>query len=283
MQPIYKGSKKPKPDPASYRGIYFNSALAKLFEGIIIKRLTQYTEQHSTFTDNQLGTRSNCQIHDAIYSIISIIQHNFFAKGQPTYIAFLDFATAFPSVFREGILSTMHERNIVGKTWRALRLRFNIVEIRVLHPKIRQSSEVKILQGLPEGSRLSPTLFGIVVADLIHELQHWFPNATITHNGNIVWIGRIPYVDDLCLISTNAQELQEMIHVCQTWSEKARMQINADKSKIMAFHETAQQKNAHQKPMKKGGQIIYHAPFHLLSSFPHRDPIACAQVKVLPF
>jgi len=62
-------------------------------------------------------------------------------------------------------------------------------------------------------------------------------------------------VDDLCLISTNAQELQEMIHVCQTWSEKARMQINADKSKIMAFHrdETAQQKNARQKPMKKGG------------------------------
>jgi len=164
----------------------------------------------------------------------------------------------------------MHERNIVGKMWHALRLRFNIVKIRVLHPKIRQSSEVEILTGLPEGSRLSPTLFGIVVADLIHELQHRFPNATITHNGNSVWIGGILYVDDLCLISTNAQELQEMIHVCQTWSEKARMQINADKSKIMAFHETAQQKNARQKPMKKGGQIICPAPFHLLSSFPDK-------------
>jgi len=77
-------------------------------------------------------------------------------------------------------------------------------------------------------------------------------------------------VDDLCLISTNAQELQEMIHVCQTWSEKARMQINAEKSKIMAFHETAQQKNARQKPMKKGGQTIYPAPFQLLSSFPDK-------------
>jgi len=61
-------------------------------------------------------------------------------------------------------------------------------------------------------------------------------------------------VDDLGLISTNAQELQDMIHVCQTWSEKARMQINADKSKIMAFHETAQQKNTRKKPTKKGGQ-----------------------------
>ena len=107
---------------------------------------------------------------------------------------------------------------------------------------------------------------------MIHELQLRFPNATITHNGNSVWIGGILYVDDLCLISTNAQELQEIIHVCQTWSDKARIEINADKSKIMAFHGTAKQKNALQKPMKKAGQIIYPAqfhpaPFHLLSSF----------------
>jgi len=72
----------------------------------------------------------------------------------------------------------------------------------VFHPKIRQSSEVEILRGLPEGSRLSPTLFGIVVADLIHKLQRRFPNATITHNGNSVWIGGILYVDDLCLRTT---------------------------------------------------------------------------------
>jgi len=144
MQPIYKGGNKLQSDPASYRGIYLCSALAKLLEGIINKRLTQYTEQRSTtLTDNQLGTRSNRQIHDTIYSIIAIMQHNFFANGQPTYVAFLDFFTSFPSVFREGLLCTMRERIIVGKTWHALRYRFNIVKIRVLHPKIRQRSEVK--------------------------------------------------------------------------------------------------------------------------------------------
>jgi len=149
--------------------------------------------------------------------------------------------------------------------WHALRHRFNI-KTRVLHPKIRQSSEIEILGGLPEGSRLSPTLCGIVVADLIHELQQQFPQDTITHNG--VWIRGILYVDDLCLISTNAQELQDMIHVCQTWSKKARMQISADKSKIMA--KTAQQKNTRTKPTKKGGQNVHPAPFNLLLSFPDK-------------
>jgi len=82
----------------------------------------------------------------------------------------------------------MHERNIVGKMWHTLRLRFNIVKIRVLHPKIRQSSELEILRGL------SPTLFGIVVAHLIHELQRRFPLATVTHNGSSVWIGGIDLI-----------------------------------------------------------------------------------------
>ena len=48
------------------------------------------------------------------------------------------------------------------------------------------------------------------------------------------------------------------------------MQINADKLKIMAFHETGQQQNARHKPMKKGGQNLYPAPFHLRSSFPDK-------------
>jgi len=104
--------------------------------------------------------------------------------------------------------------------WKHLRERFQIVKVRALHPRISKNSSVAILRGVPEGSRLSPTLFGIFVADLIHELRKKFPNATITHNGGIRWIGGILYVDDLCLISTDAHELQIMLNTCQTWSER---------------------------------------------------------------
>ncbi len=76
MQPIYKGGNKLKTDPASYRGIYLSSALAKLFEGLLLHRLTQYTEAHDTLTPNQLGTRPGRQTHDAIYSLLAIIQRN---------------------------------------------------------------------------------------------------------------------------------------------------------------------------------------------------------------
>ena len=116
--------------------------------------------------------------------------------------------------------------------WKHFRIRFHVVKVHVLHKLIPKTS-VDILSGGPGGSRLSSTLFGIFVADLIRELKTQFSNANITHNGGFRWIGGILYVDDLCLISTDAHELQMMINTCQTWSEKARMELNADKTKVM--------------------------------------------------
>jgi len=103
LQPMYKGHNKDKTDPASYRGIYLNDALAKLFEGLLIARLTTYTELINTLTDNQLGTRPDTQTHDAIYSLFAIIQHNKFTLDKPTYVAFTDYSTAYPSVHHDGL------------------------------------------------------------------------------------------------------------------------------------------------------------------------------------
>jgi len=52
MQPIYKGNDKDKTDPASDRGIYINDTLAKLFEGLLLARLTTHTELDNTLTSN---------------------------------------------------------------------------------------------------------------------------------------------------------------------------------------------------------------------------------------
>ena len=100
-----------------------SSALAKLFEGILLHRLIQYTEIHNTLTENQLGTRPGRQVHDAIYILLSVIQYNLLTrkKGKPTYVAFLDYSTAFPSVFKVALLSLLQKFNIVGRMWKHLR------------------------------------------------------------------------------------------------------------------------------------------------------------------
>ena len=75
LQPIYKGHTKDQTDPASYRGMCLNDTLAKLFEGLLITRLTTHTELLNTLTDSQLGTNPDTQTHDTIYCSFIIIQN----------------------------------------------------------------------------------------------------------------------------------------------------------------------------------------------------------------
>jgi len=125
LQPIYKGHNKDKTDPASYRGIYLNDTLAKLFEGLLIARLTTHTELPNTLTDSQLGTKPDTQTHDAIYSLFTIIQQNKYALDKPTYVAFVDYSTAYPSVHRDGLSSTLLKNDIRGNMWYHFRARFD--------------------------------------------------------------------------------------------------------------------------------------------------------------
>jgi len=121
------------------------------------------------------------------------------------------------------------------------------VRIRVLHALIEEGDKVDILRGLPNVSRLSPTLFGICAAELtgIHELRTKFPElkfADITSIDDFNWIGAFLYVDDMVLIARSATQLQHMIDACQEWSERSRMKINNDKTKILVFYETLAQR-----------------------------------------
>ena len=111
-------------------------------------------------------------------------------------MAFVDYSTAHPSVYRDRLSSILLHNDIVLYMWHHLRARIDNIRLRVLHPNIQEHQTVD--HGLPEASRLSPTLFGIFVADLIHdsELQTKSPHAAINlalglhHNGTTqIWIG----------------------------------------------------------------------------------------------
>jgi len=53
------------------------------------------------------------------------------------------------------------------------------------------------------------------------------------------------------------------------------MQLNADKTKIVCFHEifeTTQARNARKQPRKTDGRTLWPAPFHILSMYPDHTP-----------
>jgi hypothetical protein len=82
--------------PSILQSIYLNDTLGKLFEDLLIARLTTYTELFNTLTHYQLGTKPNTQTRDAIYSLFAIIQHNKYTLQNPTHVAFVDYSTPTP-------------------------------------------------------------------------------------------------------------------------------------------------------------------------------------------
>ena len=103
--------------------------LAKLFECLLISRLTTHTELLNTLTDSQLGTKPDTQTYNARYSLFAIIQRNKYALEKPTYVVFVDFSTAYPSVLRDGLSSTLLENDIRGNMWYHLRARFDKIKL----------------------------------------------------------------------------------------------------------------------------------------------------------
>jgi len=120
MQLICKGGGTDVDCPSSYRGIYLLNTLAKLFEGLIESRLSQFTEKHDTLTSAQQGSRTSRQIHDAIHAHVATIQQNK-QNGIPSYCCFIHFATAYPSVHRTRLARTLKNYNITGKIWHLLK------------------------------------------------------------------------------------------------------------------------------------------------------------------
>ena len=153
--------------------------------------------------------------------------------------------TVGPDSHKEQLTLLLHTFGIQGKLWKILQETYRKVNIRVLHPLIPATEYTTLMRGLPEGSKLSPPHFGILVADLLVELRTKHPTANTyastptgqTWLGGLV-VGAIAYVDDVVLISSSPSELQRMLNTCQTWCNKSRLQINTDKTKIVHFYKS---------------------------------------------
>ena len=75
-----------------------------------------------------------------------------------------------------------------------------------------------------------------------------------------------------------------MLHVCQQWSEKARIQINTAKSQVMVFHECAADRTDGVKgrAVRRDGvkMRLPPTPFDIQRSFPSSLPVSQREMNL---
>ena len=227
--PIPKSSQADPKVPLNYRGIILLCNFAKLYSGILNKRLLSYLEVNNKLVDEQNGFRPDRSCLDHVFSLTTIIKNSIYRK-RDVFALFIDFKKAFDLINRELLMAKMKLIGITGKLYFAIKSMLTSTQSCV---KINNqfSDYFSVDNGVRQGDPISATLFAIYINDLIIEINEFKLGIDFgDHN-----IAALLYADDLVLFRHSESKLQKLINIVYKWTLRWRIIINKDKSKIMHF------------------------------------------------
>lgn len=206
----------------SYRPISLLSNLSKLFERILVNKLTLSVEQNNVIPEHQFGFRRKHSTTEQVHRITSAILKTFEEKKYCSAL-FIDVSQAFDRVWHEGLIYKI-KRLFPPNTHKLIESyitnrKFCIKEKNFL------SSPQDIQAGVPQGSILGPLLYIMYTSDMpINE-------NTLTST----------FADDTAILSVNENSTTASIilqrHVLQLegWLDKWKIKVNEQKCIHVTF------------------------------------------------
>ena len=169
ITPVPKPDKDPQ-NPASYRPISLTSHIAKLMETIVNKRLKNYLESKNIITKNQSGFRTRREATEQVLALETAIRTANLGRKTRVIGIFLDLERAFDICDRDLVLELLDKYGVSGSMYNYI---LDFMTDRTFKVKIGNAlSDLKIQEnGVPQGSVLSPTLFGIAVNEVDKQLK----------------------------------------------------------------------------------------------------------------
>ena len=144
--------KGPTSECSNYRGITLLDTSGKVFERVLLGRLSGYAELHGLIHENQNGFRGERSCEEHVFVLQQLLEAN-----RDCVAVFVDVRKAYPTVFRDGLFVKLAQKGVGGDMWATLRDMYTGLRSAVKVGS-EMSSEYAVEQGLMEGAILSPFL-----------------------------------------------------------------------------------------------------------------------------
>ena len=227
IYPVHKPG-KPTDAPSSFRPICLTSSVSKLFERLVLARLSFLLESKELLSPLQAGFRPGRSTTDQIVLLTQSISDGFHISrpAHRTVLATVDFSRAFDSVWHPALF---HKLLASGLPPCFVRWTQSFLSDRRAHVTIRDSASgsFRIRRGVPQGSVLGPVLFNIFINDLSSVLP---PNVRFSL-----------YADDLAIWASSPSPalataaVQAALQRLEAWSLQWQLLLNPAKCEVSFF------------------------------------------------
>ena len=221
ISPIYKGGNRTH--PKNYRPVGLTSHVIKIFERIMVKKLSSFMEKNSLHNNQQHGFRRgrSClsQLMQHYMEILKSLE-----EGHGVDVIYLDFAKAFDKVNQTTLLQKLYRMGIQGKILRWFTNFFTDRSQSVIVEGV-QSGSTEVLSGVVQGSAIGPILFLIYVIDIDQDMKYCKASS---------------FADDTRLLTNISTEqhganMQEDLRSMFQWAQNNSMEFNTSKFEMLRY------------------------------------------------